>query len=380
MIFRTSLSKTLPLVLVVLAASNRASAQTTFTVSGAGGAFPTSTAGVNGEYPHANQTGTPALPPNAFATTVVVPAGASRLTSVVVRGLVHGWSGDAHFILMDPTGMRFNIACPVNTWNSTLFGTSCDYGTPSAGFDYEFVDPSVAALDFPPSDVSSCNGPAGAYHVPGAYHQYFNNGNGAWPNSSPNNLGVLNTPLQSIAVTPGVWTLECYDWYLAADSGVFASWELHGDLGVGAPTVFCTAGTSTSGCVPSISGSAQPSASLASPCTLTVTNVEGQRSGLVFYGIDNAGFAALPWAPGSTSFLCVKPPTQRTPAQTSGGTSGACDGQLLLDWNAFQAAFPGSLGSPWSVGDSVYAQGWYRDPAAPKTTNLSDALELTYQF
>ena len=45
----------------------------------------------------------------------------------------------------------------------------------------------------------------------------------------------------------------------------------------------------------------------------------------------------------------------------------------------FVAANPGCLGSPFSSGDVVHAQGWYRDPAAPKTTNLTDALEFVLQ-
>jgi hypothetical protein len=130
--------------------------------------------------------------------------------------------------------------------------------------------------------------------------------------------------------------------------------------------------------VPSIGASAQPSASQANACSITVANVEGQKSGLVFYGIDNSGFVPLAWGAGS-SFLCAKAPTQRTPAQSSGGTLGACDGQLVLDWNAFQSANPTALGNPWIVGSKVYAQGWYRDPPSAKTTNLSDALEMTYQ-
>jgi hypothetical protein len=376
----SSMSNPSPLSYLVaaLALGAAASAQTTFVATGAGGTFPTSQLGLDGQYPHFNQTNPPSLPPNAFSTTVVVPTGATRLTSLVLRGLRHPWSGDAHFVLKDPAGQRFNVACPVNTWNSTIFGTGCDYGTTSGGLDYSFVDPSVAALDFPPTDVSTCNGPAGAYHLSGAYHQYFNNGNGAWPSSAPNNLGILNTPLHSIWVTPGVWTLECYDWYLASDNGTFTGWELRGDLG-GAPVVYCTAGTTSSGCVPAIAASNQPSVSFANPCAITVANVEGQRSGLIFYGVDNTGFTPLSWAAGSGSFLCVKPPTQRSPGQSSGGSAGACNGQLQLDWNAFQSAFPGSLGAPWTVGELVYAQGWFRDPPAPKTTNLSDAILLTYQ-
>ncbi len=145
---------------------------------------------------------------------------------------------------------------------------------------------------------------------------------------------------------------------------------------IAAPVAYCTAGTSTHGCVPSIGASGQPSASLANACTITVTGVEGQQNGLVFYGVDNSGFAALPWGTGS-SFMCVKSPIQRTPAQATGGSFAACDGTLALDWNAFQQAFPTGLGNPWTSGAQVYAQGWYRDPPAPKTTHLSNALELT---
>ncbi len=143
------------------------------------------------------------------------------------------------------------------------------------------------------------------------------------------------------------------------------------------PTVYCTAGTTTNGCNAAISGAAQPSASLASACIINVANVEGQKQGLIFYGVNNTGFTPSLWGAGSTSFLCVKSPNQRTGAQTSGGTANQCNGALTLDWNTYQVANPGALGNPFSVGSKVYAQAWFRDPAAPKTTNLSDGLELT---
>jgi hypothetical protein len=150
--------------------------------------------------------------------------------------------------------------------------------------------------------------------------------------------------------------------------------------GGGPPAIvtYCTAGTSTSGCVPAISGSAQPSVSQANACVLSVANVEGQKSGLLFYGIDNTGFTPLPWASGNSSFLCVKPPTQRMIFQSSGGTIGQCDGALSQDLNAFLSAFPAALGQPFAAGGKLFAQAWYRDPQAVKTTNLSDALELTF--
>jgi len=140
---------------------------------------------------------------------------------------------------------------------------------------------------------------------------------------------------------------------------------------------YCTSGTSTNACTPSIDASGQPSASFSGACTITASGVEGQKSGMIFYGVDNTGFSPLPWSPVSSSFFCVKSPVQRSLPQNSGGTSNACNGQLVLDWNAFHVQFPGALGTPFSAGDKVYAQAWYRDPPAPRTTNLSNAVELT---
>lgn len=73
----------------------------------------------------------------------------------------------------------------------------------------------------------------------------------------------------------------------------------------------------------------------------------------------------------------MKAPTQRTGTQTSGGTNGACDGAYSLDWNQYVAANPTALGAPFAGGETVYAQGWFRDPPSAKTTNLTDGLQFT---
>lgn len=145
------------------------------------------------------------------------------------------------------------------------------------------------------------------------------------------------------------------------------------------PIAYCTAGTSSHGCVPSIGANANPSASFASSCNVAIASLEGQKTGIVFYGLSQSGFTPHPWASGSTSFLCVKNPTQRTGVHNTGGTANVCNGTLTFDWNLYQAAHPAALGNPFSAGQKVYLQGWYRDPAAPKTTNLSNALEMTVQ-
>lgn len=142
-------------------------------------------------------------------------------------------------------------------------------------------------------------------------------------------------------------------------------------------TVYCTAGTTTNNCVPAISGVGAPSISAGSGFSINVSSVEGQKIGLMFYGVTGAN--ALSWGSGSTSFLCIKSPTQRLSSQNSGGTAGACGGAYSQDFNAFLAANPTALGQPFSSGDTVWAQAWFRDPPAPKTTNLSDGLEFVLQ-
>lgn len=138
--------------------------------------------------------------------------------------------------------------------------------------------------------------------------------------------------------------------------------------------VYCTAATSSNGCVSSISTQGVASASAASGFTLRVDGLDGQRQGLFFYGA--SGQSALPWASGSTSFLCVKSPTQRMTLSSSGGTGGACNGVLAVDWNAFVASHSGALGAPRVAGAQFDAQAWFRDPPAPRSTNLSDAVHF----
>ncbi len=140
--------------------------------------------------------------------------------------------------------------------------------------------------------------------------------------------------------------------------------------------LYCTAGTSTAGCVPAISTAGTPSASASSGFTITVNSVEGLRAGLLFYSISGPRPPAV-WAPGNTSFLCVKSPTQRTPSQNSGGTAGQCDGSFALDILDFWATHPGALGQPIGVNQLINLQAWYRDPAAPGTTNLSGGLQFS---
>ncbi|MCC7015418.1 MAG: hypothetical protein IT454_22860 [Planctomycetes bacterium] len=140
-----------------------------------------------------------------------------------------------------------------------------------------------------------------------------------------------------------------------------------------APVSYCTAGTTTNGCQAQISASGTPSATATSGFTLQVQQVEGAKSGLIFYGTN--GRHSAPWGNG-TSYLCVRSPTQRTDFHSAGGIAGQCNGTLSIDWNSWIAQRSGTLGASFSVGQAVQAQGWFRDPPAPKSTSLSNAIEF----
>ena len=138
------------------------------------------------------------------------------------------------------------------------------------------------------------------------------------------------------------------------------------------PTPYCTASVSTGGCTPAWSWNGAPSASATWGWNVRLSGLDRERAALIFYGL--AGRTAGSW--GGTSFLCVKPPVQRTDLQSTGGVN-ACDGAIALDWRLFLSDHPTAFGNPLAVGAVVDAQCWYRDPPAPKTTNLSGALEFT---
>lgn len=143
------------------------------------------------------------------------------------------------------------------------------------------------------------------------------------------------------------------------------------------PVLHCTAGTSTNGCTPTLVASGTPSASAPSGFVVSALGVEGQKPGRLFYSVTGAN--AVPWSTAwsvCTSWLCVAPPLGRLPLVNAGGGSGSCSGVISYDWNAFRSTHTGALGSPFAPGAVIWMQCWYRDPPAPKSTNLSNALEF----
>jgi hypothetical protein len=141
-----------------------------------------------------------------------------------------------------------------------------------------------------------------------------------------------------------------------------------------APITYCTAGTTTNGCVPTMGSSGSASGTAGSGFLVEATGVEGQKQGILFYGVN--GPQASPWGGASTSWLCLLGPVQRMYLQNSGGNADLCDGKIAADWNLFVASFPGAVGTPFTGGETVWAQGWFRDPPAPRSTNLTNGLRF----
>ena len=155
------------------------------------------------------------------------------------------------------------------------------------------------------------------------------------------------------------------------ESGIDAFRVVSLDCGSSA-AAYCTAGTSASGCVATLSGAGTPSATAATGFVLSAATVEGQKDGLFFFGTN--GMQANVWGNG-TSFQCVAPPVKRAGLLLGSGSVGACDGSFSQDLNARWTAKPAQNPGP---GATVQAQLWYRDPlnTSNQTTSLSDAVEF----
>ena len=141
------------------------------------------------------------------------------------------------------------------------------------------------------------------------------------------------------------------------------------------PTIYCTAKTSSAGCVTSILTSFGQPVSGDSNYLVGANSVQGQKAGILFGG--NSGPASTPFSGGT---LCVQPPLRRSAIQFSGGTGqNTCDGSYFLTVND-GSVFPAGLDA--GPGNSGWYQFWYRDPnngAGTLGTALSNAVELCFQ-
>ena len=334
---------------------------------------------------------------------VVFPGGLAKptphttTTATYVSSETWAWDG-TNWTLLTNTGPAINNGSLVYrsaTNDLIYFGGVLSGGTGSGSSTYRYdvatnTWSQIVTATQPTSDVSGTTGPglngASAYYHPITGKVVIHGGQGnhgttqaskkTWEFNGVDWTDVSDPASASIRNSTAQWVSALGKAHSATgnSANTIRNWTLQHDVPI-TTVAYCTAGTSTNGCTPSITSTGTPSLAASSGFTIVVNALEGQKQGLIFYSV--AGRSAAPWGVGGTSFLCVKSPTQRTPSQTSGGTSGACDGTLSVDWRAYVSSTPNALGNPLSLGMVVNAQGWYRDPPAVKTTNLSDALEFT---
>jgi hypothetical protein len=133
---------------------------------------------------------------------------------------------------------------------------------------------------------------------------------------------------------------------------------------------YCTAKTSSNGCVASMSAEGVASTSAAAPFLVRATHVNNQKPGLIFYGY---GQSSTPFQGGT---MCVALPHTRTLIQYSAGDPDPatnCTGVLTVDFDAVIQSGSDPLLVP---GATVYCQAWYRDPPGPFHSALSNGLRF----
>jgi hypothetical protein len=136
------------------------------------------------------------------------------------------------------------------------------------------------------------------------------------------------------------------------------------------PAVYCSGKPTSQGCVPSMSWLGIPSATSSAPFKLRAADIVSNQNGILFYGYSPA------YTPFQDGTLCAAPTLSRTGVQNSGGDAGPlnCSGTFSMDLNArIQSGVDPGL----QAGTTVYAQYWFRDPAAASGTGLSDAVQVT---
>lgn len=135
------------------------------------------------------------------------------------------------------------------------------------------------------------------------------------------------------------------------------------------PTIYCTAKTTSTGCVPAIGFTGSCPSATTGAFRVTCVDVPTAKNGILFYGkqADN-----LPFQGG---FLCAAAPITRTPLQNSGGDpfSSACEGGFVFNFTAW---IQSKIDPTLIPGTSVFAQYWFRDPPASFGSGLSDAVRF----
>lgn len=131
---------------------------------------------------------------------------------------------------------------------------------------------------------------------------------------------------------------------------------------------YCTAKTTSQGCLPTLSTDGCPSATAGSGFDVRAAQVLPGQVGLFLYG--TSGPNAISTLGGT---LCVGAPIRRTTPQFASG-AGLCGGQYTFDFNAW---IPGAADPALVAGAVVHGQYWFRDPQGSFSAGLSAGVTFT---
>jgi hypothetical protein len=213
---------------------------------------------------------------------------------------------------------------------------------------------------------------------PGGTIYWGNNGlnAGNWSTSG----GASNTKdtVENVFVqnpAAGTWTVDVIGSDVNTDmrpepgnNADFSLWVTGVTLGgCSAPTTYCTAKLSTSGCLPAIGSSGQPALSNPAGFSITTTAMEVGQNSLSFFGL--TGPASTPFQGGT---LCVGGILNRLNVKNSGGAA-ACSGSITYTLAELLAS-PGGGGI--GLGQQVNCQTWGRDVPDPFGSSLSNGLQF----
>jgi hypothetical protein len=196
-------------------------------------------------------------------------------------------------------------------------------------------------------------------------------------------LHPLHSGVGNIKGDPGMWNVPGAEHLLAPGSPCIDAGEPFGPpdpdgspMDIGAipfdpdfnpfPTVYCTAKTTSQGCVPAIGFQGMATFEGEVPFVVSASQVHSTAPGLLFYG---PGAHFLPF---QGAWHCVEFPTPRVGGQAAAG-SGLCGGTYSFDFAAHLAAGAHEFVTP---GAQLACQWWSRDTEDPTGfgTTLTDAL------
>jgi len=251
----------------------------------------------------------------------------------------------------------------INNLSSRSYALHVDASEPALRVTLVYRDPKGVAF----SGVQRINDLSLRVHTPGGKVFWGNAGLDVGNWSTTGGAEDERNVVENVFVknpAAGTWTIEVLGSDINTDivpstpgnNADFALWVTGVTDPCPLPTTYCTGKTTSIATVPAIGFTGTPSQS-ANNLVITLANAVPKKTGLVFWGPSSEA------SPFQGGFLCVGGTTKRGPATviSSAGTASTA------------ITITGAM-----VGATQFYQWWFRDPASPSTTGLSNALQVQF--